>query len=170
VTPPAEEKSVPPEQAPIAISDGVWQSEKANCALQIPAGSDWKIQANDPMNLSLQSEAAGSLHIMCTETTTPEITSTMASSGRATSKARNQAAGNRSEVIRSEWSTFHGARAYQWVEKQWPPGKPPYFRAQLLFIRRGRNYSIQASTYSADPLKDPLIVPVLFTLRFLDER
>jgi hypothetical protein len=39
-----------------------------------------------------------------------------------------------------------------------------------MFIRNGRDYYVRASSARQDPLKDPLIEPLVSALRFLDEK
>jgi hypothetical protein len=166
---PKPELQAPPPQAPVAASNNEWKSTEANVAIVIPADAGWTRQSNSPMQLSLRNGTDTSFHITCWESRTPELTPAMTASAKANSKARSQAAGNRSEVINGDWLTFRGTHAYQWTEKQWPPGKPPYFRVQLMFIRGGRGYIVMASTASQDPLKDRMIEPLVSRLRFLDE-
>jgi hypothetical protein len=136
----------------------------------MPPGNGWTLQVNTGMRLSLRNGSGASFHITCYEGKSPEITPGMAATARADSKAHDQASGLRSEVVNGDWLTFHGVRAYQWIEKQWPPNNPPYFSAQRIFVRSSRSYTLQASCYSQDPFKDPAIEPLLTALRFLDEK
>lgn len=154
---------------PVPIANGEWKSTMANCLVKIPATIGWKVQANEPAKLSLQNGSGASFHILCYQSKKPEITPEMAALAKANSKANDQASGLRSEVVSGDWLTFRGIRAYQWVEKQWPADKPSYFSTQRIFIRQGRSYLLQASSYSPDPFKDPAIEPLISALRFLDE-
>jgi hypothetical protein len=158
-------------QPGVKTESGEWKSANANCALKVPEGAGWtQQQSNDPMRLSLRHGDRASFHMVCSESSQPEITAAMTASAKANSKAHTQASGNRSEVVSGDWTTFRGVRAYQWIEKQFPPQKPPYFRAQLMFNRGGRSYLVMASSSMQDPLKDPLIDPLLSAIRFLDEK
>jgi hypothetical protein len=147
-----------------------WRSTSANCTLKLPPGSGWtQWQVKEHSPLSLQHKDA-TFHIVWTTSRIREITPSMIESAKTNSKAKHQAGGNRSDVISGDWTNFHGVRAYRWIEKQFPPQKEPYFSTQMMFIRNGREYSVRASSARQDPLKDPVIEPLVSAFRFLDER